>query len=222
MPPGPNTPLRIFAALAAVLCAALLSGCGSTKYTMRLEANAEKVDFGRSYVILPGIMETRAEDPQFKAVAVALDRLLQSRGYTKAPGVEAADLGIYVEFGVRESVGPPMGGGGMPAVPMPGFGRPGGLFGGFGGMERIFSRWLTVEAVDFARYKANDPKNVGWSVSVTSRGNTASLEKAMPFFAAAMDAYIGRKAHVTLEVDSQANVTEVSFPQKHHRSRFPQ
>ncbi|WP_243310772.1 DUF4136 domain-containing protein [Fundidesulfovibrio agrisoli] len=221
MPPGPKTPFRIFAALAAVLCAALLSGCGSTKYTMRLEADAEKVDFGKSYVILPGIMETRAEDPQFKAVAAALDKMLQAKGYTRATGVDAADLGIYVEFGVKETIGPPMSGGAFAAPSMPGFGHPFGLFGA-GGMERVFSRWLTVEAVDFARYKANDPKNVVWSVSVTSRGSTASLEKAMPFFAAAMDAYIGRKAHVTLEVDSQANVTEVSFPQKHHRSRFPQ
>jgi len=227
MPPEPrqsrhSVPRRAprFAALAAVLCVALLSGCGTTRYKMHLEAHAESVDYGRSYVILPGIMETKADDPQFKAVAEALDRLLLAKGYTRAQGVDEAALGIYVEFGVKETMGQPLGAGGFNAPPQPGFGRPFGLFGGPGGMERVFSRWLSLEAVDFARYKLNDPRNVVWSVRITSRGDTSSLTKAMPFFAAALDAYIGRKAEVELDVDANANVTEINPPKHHHRSRF--
>ncbi|MFP5239236.1 MAG: hypothetical protein ACLGQW_05330 [Acidobacteriota bacterium] len=223
MPPEPSAPRRILAPLAAVLCVAVLAGCGSSKYTMRLEANAEKVEYGRSYVILPGIMETRAEDPQFRLVAAALDRLLQAKGYARASGVDTAELGIYVEFGVKEIImSPPIGMGGFQSAPQLGFFLSPNRFRGPESMERVFSRWLALEAVDFARYKANDPKHVVWSVRVFSKGGSSSLEKAMPFFAAAMDAYIGRRADVMLEVDGKANVTEIHSSPKHHRSRFPQ
>ncbi|WP_243438361.1 hypothetical protein [Fundidesulfovibrio soli] len=221
MPPEPRAFRRILAPLAAVLCAALLAGCGSSKYTMRLEANAERVEYGRSYVILPGIMETRAEDPKFRLVAAALDSLLLARGYTKASGVDTADLGIYVEFGVKEIIlSPPIPMGGFQGAPQLGFFLSPNRFGAGESMERVFSRWISLEAVDYARYKANDPKHVVWSVRVFSKGGSSSLEKAMPFFAAAMDAYIGRKADVMLEVDDKANVTEIHSSPKHHRSRF--
>uniref|UniRef100_A0A7C4AIA9 DUF4136 domain-containing protein n=1 Tax=Fundidesulfovibrio putealis TaxID=270496 RepID=A0A7C4AIA9_9BACT len=215
-------------ALALVLILAVaLAGCGAAgnRYEMRVEAKASTMAHGRSYVILPGITEARATDPLFQEVAKAMDAVLAAKGYEKAPDVDHADLGLYVAYSVeemKESTGTPSDYGPFPpggTQPAPGFG-PGAY--GFGPMPIPFvsdyMRTLSVEAVDFVRYRANDPRHVVWRIQIKSRGPSNSLEKALPFFSTVLSKYMGENADLLIQVDANGDAQPVAIP-KPSRSR---
>jgi len=86
--------------------------------------------------------------------------------------------------------------------------------------ERMFVRSLEIEAVDLARYKANDPANIVWRISITSPGASVSLEKAMPYFLAVLSEYIEKKAFVDIQVDNDFNIVTIK-PNTHRHRPFP-
>lgn len=188
--------------LLVLLAVAVLSGCGplasvgGPTYTMHVDAYAESVPYGKRFFILPGIMETKADAAEFKAVAARLSGALVAKGYTQASSLDQADLGLYLVYRVREdgrsqfdtfsqrAVGPTH--------------RP--LF------AFTYVREVSLEAVDMARFARNDPRNVVWKINIVSKGPTSDLEKAMPALSAAIAEYAGTSGESYVEVDGAGNI----------------
>jgi len=144
-------------------------------------------------------MDITAEDKTFAACADLLVKALAAKGYTPAPSLEEADLVVYLAWNVTESQR-------IPAESMP--------HGFAGHSARLLSfldytRELAVEAVDMARFKANAPRNVVWRMHVISTGPTSSMEKSMPYFAAAIAEYAGRSGDVSVEVADDFSIRPV-------------
>ena len=205
-------PRRACFCLGLLLLALLAKACGgpvNAGYTMRLDASAEKVSYGKRFFILPGVTKDRAEDARFRSAADVLAQALAGKGYERVSSLEQADLGIYlgaaVSAGNRHAVfSSPYGAGGPQA-------------------QRTFvfteyTRELTVEAVDMARYRANDPRSIVWRMQLVSVGATESLEKAMPYFAAAVAHYAGSSGFFTVQVGPDMTVSPVNLEP---RKRIP-
>jgi hypothetical protein len=189
--------VRLLAALPVllVLCACGTFGPGA-KNVMYLSSYSEKTEHGKNFVIVPGVMDARAEDPGFKAVANELAKAVEAKGYTRAASYAEADVVLYLAWRVVEkSIAPA----GMPQeatlIPNP---------------RRMLSmeyfREVEVEAVDMPRFWANHPRHIVWKMSVTSKGSSSGMEKAMPFIAAAIAQYMGTSAETFLEVDASFHV----------------
>lgn len=201
--------IRLPAALALLLalCACGVLGPG-TKYVMHLSSFSEKTEHGKSFVIVPGVMDARAEDPGFKAVANELAKAVEAKGYTRAASYAEADVVLYLAWRVVEKsiapVGMPQD---APVIPNP---------------RRMLSmeyfREVEVEAVDMPRFWANHPRHVVWKMSVTTKGPSSGMEKAMPFIAAAIAQYMGTSAEAFLEVDSSLNVHALKGPKPGQRN----
>lgn len=189
--------LLVLLAMAAGLCGCgpLASVAGPT-YTMHVDAYAESVPYGRRFYILPGIMETKADDAEFKAVAARLSGALVAKGYTHASSLDQADLGLYLVYRVREdgrsqfdtfsqrAMGP---------TPRPFF-------------VPTYVREVSLEAVDMARYARNDPRHVVWKINIISKGPTSDLAKAIPALSAAIAEYAGTSGESYVEVDGAGNI----------------
>lgn len=188
--------------LLVLLAVAVLSGCGALTalsgptYTMHVDAYAEHLPYGKRFFILPGVMDAKAEDPEFKSVAATLAKSLAAKGYVQASSLDQADLGLYLVYRVREdgharfdtfsqrAVGP----------------TPRALF------ALTYTREVSLEAVDMARFAVNDPRHVVWKVNVISKGPTSDLEKAMPSLAAAITEYAGTSGEAYVEVDGSGAI----------------
>ncbi|GFK94901.1 hypothetical protein NNJEOMEG_02749 [Fundidesulfovibrio magnetotacticus] len=197
----PSRFTRLPALFAALLLAVLSVGCfgASGLYTMRLDAYAEHLPYGKRFVVRPGFMDIAPDDKTFLACADMLAKALEPKGYTRAASLEEADLVVYLAWNVSENRH-------IPAESMP---------QGFAGHNaRLlafldYTRELAVEAVDMARFKANLPKNVVWRMYVISTGPTSGMEKSMPYFAAAIAEYAGKSGDVSVEVDSDFTIRPV-------------
>ncbi|WP_156920759.1 hypothetical protein [Fundidesulfovibrio putealis] len=195
-------PVRAAALLVLLAVASALTGCGpmasmaGPTYTMHVDAYAESVPYGRRFYILPGIMETKSDDAEFKAVAARLSGALVAKGYTHASSLAEADLGLYLVYRVREdgrsqfdtfsqrAMGP---------TPRPFF-------------VLTYIREVSLEAVDMARFARNDPRHVVWKINIVSKGPTSDLQKAMPALAAAIAEYAGTSGESYVEVDGAGNI----------------
>lgn len=206
------TPGRLLAAL-AVLAALALAGCGGTgpgtNYAIHLDAYAEKVDFGKRFVVLQGVMENPPKDADFAKAADSLATALEARGYKRVGKVDEADLGVYLAYRVTEEH----------RSPFENFDE-----GPAGRSPRSllfidFTRDVLVEAVDLARYKANNPKNMVWKIRLVSKGPTGDIQKIMPYVAAAVAQYMGQSTEAYVVVDDALKVHPYN-PDK--RGRRPQ
>ncbi|MFZ5428334.1 MAG: hypothetical protein ACOZEN_15320 [Thermodesulfobacteriota bacterium] len=200
---------RIFALIAA-LPLLVLSGCAGSglgaSYAIHLDAYAESVSYGKRFVVLPGIMEMKAGDTDFPKAADTLAKALEAKGYVRAAKLDEADLGIYLAYKVSENDNSPFGN----------FDQ-----GPAGRHPRQFlfidyTRDILVEAVDMARYKAGDPKNVVWKIRLVSKGPTSDIHKAMPYVAAAVAHYAGLSTEAYVVVDDSMKVHPYK-PEKHGR-----
>lgn len=201
--------VRLLATLVLLLA---LSACGSfgpgTKYVMHVNSFSEKAQHGKNFVIVPGVMDARAEDPRFKAVANELAKAVEARGYTRAASYDEADVVLYLAWRVIErSSGPAVMPQEAPLIPNP---------------RRMLSleyiREVEVEAVDMPRFWSNHPRHIVWKMVVTSKGPSSGMEKAMPFIAAAVAQYMGTSAEAFLEVDSSLQVTTLKPAQPGKRN----
>lgn len=205
-------------ALAACL---LATACGpGARYTMRVEAYSYIPPEGKSFVILPGVMNTRAGSPEFTAVAEPIAKLLVDKGYVRVQEVDHADIGVYLVFDLDKRKDPD---GGLFSQDEAGASLPGadsqvamGFVPGQGfAFARPTDKTLSIEAVDMARYKANDPKYVLWRVKVVCLRVVDPLPKMMPSIVAALADSIGTSAYTHLEVNDRLEVKSVK-PPKHH------
>lgn len=194
--------------LAVVLAALTLGGCGAgAKYTMHLDAYAEHVPYGKRFVVLQGVMDAKPGDEQFKASAEALARAVEAKGFIRAPSVDQADLALYLAYHVTEHSRAPF----DTFQQRQGFPlRPPRL------IMPDYTRDIQVEAVDMARFKAGDPKNVVWKIHVVSKGPISDMGKTMPYVAAAVAQYMDTSGEVFVEVDDAMNVKPFK-PEKHHQ-----
>ena len=200
-------PLRLCRAYVRPLLALVLAlasacgGAGNAGYTLRLDASAQHIPYGKRFFILPGVTADRAGDASFQAVADVLAQALAAKGYERMPALEQADVGIYLSVGVtagsRHAVFSDLSQGAGPRA------------------QRAFvfteyTRELTAEAVDMARFRANDPHNVVWRMHAVSVGPTRNMDKAMPYFAAAVAQYAGSNGFFTVQVAPDMTVTPVN------------
>lgn len=192
-------PGRLLAAL-AVLAALALAGCGGTgpgtNYAIHLDAYAEKLDYSKRFVVLQGIMDTPAGDKDFAKAADALAQAMEARGYKRVARLEEADLGVYLAYKVSEERRAPF----ENFDQGPAGYHPRSLF------FLDYTRDVTVEAVDMARYKAGDPRNVVWKMRLVTKGPTGDIQKAMPFVAAAVAQYMGQSTEAYVLVDDSFKV----------------
>jgi hypothetical protein len=193
-----------------IFLSATLSACGVIDggYTMHLDAYTEHLTYGKNYVVLPGVMDAKASDPKFIAAAAGLDQALAGKGYVKAPDIDHADLALYLGYRVVEES----------HVPFDTFHK-GSVWSHPGQMLSMdYSRDVVIEAVDLARLKAGDPKNVVWKIHVVSKAPTGDMAKAMPYIAAAVAKYMDTSGEVYVEVDDSFNVKPFK-PTDHHHNK---
>lgn len=176
----------------------LASGCGSSSYRLHVEAYSYAAPEAKRFVILPGVMDVKPDNTDYQAVTSQLARLMSGKGYVQAPDLSDADLALYVAYNREKTVqhGPNRIWHGIEITPP--------------------ENWvLTIEAVDLAKYKANDPKYMQWRIKTVCFEADPSITKAMPYIMAAMSDYVGQGGDVNLEVDNNLNV-KVTKPKEHH------
>ena len=77
-----------------VLAACLLAtACApGARYTLRVEAYSYAAPEGKTFAVLPGVMDTRPNAPEFAAVAEPIARLLTDKGYVRAQDVDHRNI----------------------------------------------------------------------------------------------------------------------------------
>ena len=191
------------------LLSTTLPGCGISGegYTMHLDAYTEHLAHGKSYVVLPGVMDAKAGDPKFMAAAEGLTQALAGKGYVKAPDMDHADLALYLGYHVVEEARAPFDTFHKGSA----WANPGRMF------SPEYSRDVVLEAVDLARLRANDPKNMVWKIHALSKGPSSDMVKTMPYIAAALVKYLDTSGEAYVEVDDSLNVKPFKPEHRHQK-----
>lgn len=201
----------------AVVVSALLAACGGSqlqRFRSEIDALAAPEAQGKThFVILPGNKEVNVRDLQFLEFKSYVEKVLATRGFTKAGSLDDGDVLLLLNYGV----GPPEAQYYTYDVPVwmdagyyyPYYRRSRFYTGVSAYTQRIesyttYKRYLVLEAYDMAQYRQNKWVQL-WKTSVSSSGTSADLRLVFPYMAAAMQAYIGSNTGhmVSVDVDEQ-------------------
>lgn len=209
----------------------LLSGCASI-FHVNVDSigNAKE---NKTYILLPGNKDTKADDLQFKEYTIYINRALQTKGFVPAENFQTANVAIFLGYGI-----------GNPkerqyTYSLPIWGQTGvsssyttgtvSSYGGYGsysgtttytptygvtgstthlGSYTTYFRFMLLYAVDLDEYKNSKKEVQLWKTTVTSSGSSGDLRRVFPILVAASKDYIatntGKKVKVNLlEEDAQ-------------------
>ncbi|MDD1620286.1 MAG: hypothetical protein LUQ11_02310 [Methylococcaceae bacterium] len=201
-------------AIAISLLSTACSGPQSLRLRSEVDSLAAPEARGKThFVILPGNKEVNEQDLQFLEFKSYVEKVLATRGFSKASSLENGDVVLFLSYGV----GPPETQQYSYDVPVwmdsgyyyPYYRRSRFYSGVSAYTQRIesyttYKRYLVLEAYDMAQYRQEKLVQI-WKTSVNSSGTSADLRLVFPYMAAAMQPYIGSNTGhmVSIDIDEQ-------------------
>lgn len=80
------------------------AGCAPSKQVVRVEASGHPARAGAKFLVAPGVMDAKMEDPKFQAVSGQLADLLVKKGYVRVASYDEAELVVYLAYAVKGKV----------------------------------------------------------------------------------------------------------------------
>ncbi len=227
---------KYFIALSTIL---FLQGCAvGPQYHVNVDSiSAPEASSKTIYILFPGVKGVEAGDLQYREYAGYVERTLSSLGYIKADNIAAADIAIFLGYGIGDPETHQF------TYSLPTYGKTGvsssntyGTVNTYGntatysgtttytptygvtgstthtGSRTTYFRYLLLDAVDLDEYRKTEKEVQLWKTTVTSTGSSGDLRQVFPILVAASKQYIGsntgKKVKVILS-ESDNRVTEV-------------
>ncbi len=198
-----------FRFLTLLLCFGILSGCVSArkpKYDVQIDSINSGISNGKKvYVLLPGNKNTSTDDLQFKEYVSYIDRAFSRIRLTKAEGGNAADIAIFLAYGITDPQTqqytysePAWGVTGYSSSTTYGsltsYGNTGTYSGTtyntpqYGvtgetshlGSYTTYSRWIILDAYYVTSYSNEKKMEPVWKTTITSIGSSGDLRRVFP------------------------------------------
>jgi hypothetical protein len=212
---------------------ACLFGCGP-QVSVTVDAHAGAQAKGEThYVLAASDPHVRPGNPDYIIISKAVVRALGSQGFEESRTQEPGDLAVVIDWMVSEpKVVVRHAGGdiGQPAVrgasPSSQSGHIAGGTNNYGSLgfgleaqdrqELLYTRILTLKAVDRGAYAIDPMAEPVWSMTLTSEGDTDEVAKFAPEMVAAAMPYIATNAGKV-----RARVSSTEDPVKYVRGEIP-
>ncbi len=226
--------MRIKIALSSLSLAILfLSGCGllPPTFSVRVDSIGSSSADKKTYQLLPGNKDVKADDLQFKEYAAYVHRALFKQGFVPAESFEKASVGIFLSYGIGEPTEHQYsystntyGQTGVSSSRTTGRVSPGGSvsttttytpkYGKIGETSHIgtyttYSRYMILDAVDLDEYRKSEKEVQLWKTTVTSTGSSSDLRLVFPILVAASSQYIATNTGKKIKVDLYENDAQV-------------
>jgi hypothetical protein len=212
---------------------ACLFGCGP-QVSVTVEAHAgPQAKAETHFVLAASDPHVRPANPDYILISKAVARALGSQGFEEAKAQEPGDVAVVVDWMVSDpkivlrhaggDIGQPVVRGAAPGgaggMPLGGANNYGSL--GFGleaqdRQERVYTRILTLKAVDRGAYAIDPMAEPVWSMTLTSEGDTDDVAKFAPEMVAAAMPYIATNAGKL-----RARIGSAEDPVKYVRGDIP-
>jgi hypothetical protein len=190
---------------------ACLFGCGP-QVGVTIEAHAgPRAKAETHYVLAAGDPNVRPANPDYILISKAVARALRSQGFEESRTQEPGDVAVVIDWRVSEpkvilrhtggDAGIPQVRGAAPSS------QPGHVLGGtdnYGALgfgleaqdrqELVYTRVVTLKAVDRGAYAIDPKAEPVWSMTLTSEGDTDDVPKFAPEMVAAAIPYIATNA----------------------------
>lgn len=86
------------------ICCLAAAGCAPSKHIVRVESSGGPAKAGAKFLVAPGVMDAKIDDPKFQAVAKQLSELLVKKGYVQVASYDQAELVVYLAYAVKGKV----------------------------------------------------------------------------------------------------------------------
>ena len=189
---------------------ACLFGCGQ-QVSVTIEAQAgPQAKAETHFVLAASDPVVKPGNPDYIVISKAVARALASQGFQEAKTQEPGDLAIVVDWMVSDpkvvarhaggDIGQPQVRGSAPGragMPAGGTNNYGSFGFGVEGQDRgelVFTRVLTLKAVDRGAYAIDPMTAPVWSMTLTSEGDTDDVAKFAPEMVAAAMPYMATNA----------------------------
>jgi hypothetical protein len=212
---------------------ACLFGCGP-QVSVTVDAHAgPQAKAETHYVLAAGDPQVRPGNPDYIVISKAVARALGSQGFEESKTQEPGDVAVAVDWMVSEpkvvvrhaggDIGQPAVRGAAPSS------QPGHIAGGtnnYGSLgfgleaqdrqELVYTRVVTIKAVDRGAYVIDPMAEPVWSMTLTSEGDTDEVARFAPEMVAAAMPYIATNAGKV-----RARVGSADDPVKYVRGEIP-
>ena len=189
---------------------ACLFGCGQ-QISVTVEAKAgPQAKAETHYVLAASDPIVKPGNPDYIVISKAVARALASQGFEEAKTQEPGDLAVVIDWMVSDpkvvarhaggDIGEPQVRGSAPGragMPVGGTNNAGSFGFGVEGQDRgelVYTRVLTLKAVDRGAYAIDHMAQPVWSMTLTSEGDTDDVAKFAPEMVAAAMPYMATNA----------------------------
>jgi hypothetical protein len=189
---------------------ACLIGCGP-QVRVTIEAHAgPQAKAETHYVLAAGDPIVRPGNPDYIVISKAVARALATQGFQPAATQEPGDIAVVIDWMVSDpkvvarhaggDIGEPQVRGapaGRPGMPVGGTNNSASFGFGLEGQDRgelVYTRVLTLKAVDRGAYAIDPKAEAVWSMTLTSEGDTDDVAKFAPEMVAAAMPYMATNA----------------------------
>jgi len=189
---------------------ACLFGCGQ-QVSVTVEAKAgPQAKAETHYVLAASDPIVKPGNPDYIVISKAVARALASQGFEEAKTQEPGDLAVVIDWMVSDpkvvarhaggDIGEPQVRGSAPGragMPVGGTNNAGSFGFGVEGQDRgelVYTRVLTLKAVDRGAYAIDHMAQPVWSMTLTSEGDTDDVAKFAPEMVAAAMPYMATNA----------------------------
>lgn len=190
---------------------ACLFGCGP-QVSVTVEAHAgPQARAETHYVLAAGDPRVQPGNPDYIVISKAVARALASQGFQEAKVQEPGDLAVVIDWMVSKpkvvlrhaggDIGQPQvrgaapgGRGGMPVGGTNNYGSFGFGLEPESRQELVYTRVLTLKAVDRGAYAIDPMAEPVWSMTLTSEGDTDDVPRFAPEMVAAAMPYMATNA----------------------------
>lgn len=217
-----------FSLLSLVFGVLILSGCATTqpKFHVNVDSIGSASENKKSYVLLPGNKDTKADNLQFKEYATYVNRALLKQGFVPAESFENANIAIFLIYGIGDpqehqytySI-PTWGQTGVSSSYTTGTLSSYGSHGSYSGTTTYtptygitgstthsgsyttYFRYMILDAIDLDEYKRSKKEVQLWKTTVTSSGSSGDLRLVFPLLVAASKQYIATNTGKKIKVE---------------------
>lgn len=207
--------MRIFCAI-CVACLTAIAGCSPMVCVVKIDSISDSKQYPyKSYYLFPGNKDVDVNDLLFREFSTYVDRLLVSKGYSKAENIHSSEVVIVMSYGIS---GPQVSysssteygykDGGTSTVEVDSYGSGGyshssgtiskqpewGVVGTEVHKEVVYTRYLKLVGIDSQKTKMDNKANPIWETTATSEGVGDDLRVVLPLLVAASDKYLGQNS----------------------------